>query len=135
MKQHILCLTDFSEASASAVIHATHLAEQLNAHLTVLYAYRLNQSTGKESMIEHKKLMDQAAQVKFRKIEEDVLTKAKISYDVKSEIGFLSDRVEDYAQKNNISYLVVAASAEYASENCSSLAESLRVPLLIVPRA
>jgi hypothetical protein len=84
-------------------------------------------------MVEHKKQMDEAAQLQFRKIEDDVLTKAHITYDVKSEVGFLSDRVEDYAQKNNISYLVVASSAEYAAENCSTVAESLRIPLLIVP--
>ena len=121
MNNAILCTIDFSEPSQDVVKYAVNLAKQFNCHLTILYAYRLLYSKTDEAVDLRKKIEDKARQ-HFSLLEKEVLEGSGISYDFKMEVGFVSNRVKEYAKKNG-----------NKNESFDELAENIHVPLVIVP--
>lgn len=133
MAKTILCTIDMSQSSRQAVQWAMKMAQQLRAHLTILYTYRLIQSRGGE-VIQLKKQMEAEAQQQFALIEAELLINSGISYDFRTEIGFVSDRIEDHARKNNLNFLVMDKTLTTNSkETIEELMENVRVPMLLVP--
>jgi K+-sensing histidine kinase KdpD len=133
MDNTILCTIDFSEASKDVLRYAVNLSKQFKSHITVLYTYRLfNSQNG--ALIEMRKKMEESAKQNFTMLEKEILAGSGVSYDFKVEVGFVSNRVEEYAKKNGVSFLVMGKKMNGSSkESFDELAENLNVPLVIVP--
>jgi nucleotide-binding universal stress UspA family protein len=133
MDNTILCTIDFSEPSKDVLKYAVNLSRQFNSHITVLYTYRLLNSLNGEAVEIRKKIEEQAMQ-NFAVLEKEVLAGSGVSYDFKIEVGFVSNRVKEYAKKNGISFLVMGKTMNGSSkESFDELAENIQVPLVIVP--
>ncbi len=133
MNKEIICTIDFSESSKAALKWSVSLAALLKSHLTILYTYRLVNSHNGE-VIEIKRKMEENAFRNFSLFKKDVLDGNDISYDFKVEVGFLSNRVKHYAEKNGVSFLVMGNKMTSSNkESFDELAENLQVPLVIVP--
>lgn len=129
----ILCTIDFSKSSREALQWAVQLAKQLNSHVTFLYTYRLLQYRAGE-VLQLKQDIEASAWRQFEVLEKEILQGEDISYDFKVEIGFVADRVEDYARKHPLNFLVTNKSIDnQAKESFDELIQHLRVPLLVVP--
>ena len=132
MTNGILCATDFSESSGEALKWAADLARKLDSHLTVLYTYRLLHKNGEP--VEAKRKMEAEAKVNFERLEKSVLSGAGISYDLKTEIGFVDDRIEEHLKKNRVSILVMGKRLTIRNKDTfEDLVRHLHFPLVIVP--
>jgi len=130
----IICATDFSESSKDALRWSVSLATQLKCHLTILFTYRLLNIHNGE-IIELKKTIEKNAIENFTRLEKEFLIGKGIAYDFKVEVGFISNRVKDYAKKNAISLLVMSNSEKSMNrESIDELVETIQIPLLIVPK-
>ncbi len=133
LKKEIICTVDFSESSKEALKWSVSLATLLRSHLTILFTYRLMNSHDEEA-VETKKKIEEAAFQKFIALKKDVLEGHDISYDFKVEVGFVSNRVKHYAIKHGVSFLVMGNKMNSINkESFDELAESLQVPLVIIP--
>jgi hypothetical protein len=129
----VLCTIDFSRSSREALQWAIQLAKQLNAHVTVLYTYRLIQNRSGEAL-QLKRDIEASASYQFGLLEKEILEGSGISYDFKVEIGFMADRIEDYAKKNALNFLITNKNIHNGGrESFDELIEHIRVPLLVVP--
>lgn len=129
----ILCTIDFSKSSRDALQWAVQLAKQLNSHVTFLYTYRLIQYRSGEAL-QLKQEIEAFAWRQFEILEKEILEGEDISYDFKVEIGFVADRVEDFARKHSLNFLVTNKSIDnHGKESFDELIQHLRVPLLVVP--
>jgi hypothetical protein len=132
MADGILCTTDFSGSSKEALKWSIGQAQKTHCHLTVLYAYRLLKQTGE--VIAMKRKIEEEASTNFAALEKELLSGTGISYDFKSEVGFVADRVEAYAKKNQVSFLVMGKSMTTQNkETFDELVDKLKIPLVIVP--
>jgi len=130
----ILGIIDFSESSKDILKWAIAMAAKLKVHLTILHPYRLNQLDKKENMVGLKRKLDVDAFKNFEVLANGLLSKQKISFDFRSEVGFIQDRVQDYAQRNTILFLVIGA--DQVTANHDTLEEMVReigVPMVVVP--
>jgi hypothetical protein len=122
-----------SDSSKQAIQWAVTMAQQLKAHLTILYTYRLIPSRSGE-VIQMKKKIEEDAQQQFKLFEHEFLNGRGITYDFKTEIGFISDRIEDHAKKNDLNFVVMDRNIRAQStESFSELMENVHVPMLFVP--
>lgn len=81
-----------------------------------------------------KKKMEEDARNNFAIVEKEFLMNQGISYDFKTEVGFVIDRVEDYARNGGIGFLVMDKNMSTGNkEMFNDLLEHLKVPLVIVP--
>jgi len=111
---------------------AASLAKELRAHLTVLYTYRL--ITRNEEVFQSKKKIEEEAAKNFATLEDNMLKDMGISYDFKTEVGFVSDRIEAHARKTPLGFLVIDKNMTIESrETFDDLVENMRVPMVIVP--
>ena len=133
MTKEILCATDFSDSSKDALKWSIRLAKQLNSHLTILYTYRLFKQQGEVVIDMKKKIVEEAAKL-FVAWEQEMLAGKGITYDFKSEVGFIADRVEEYAKKNSIGFFVMAKGMTVCNkETVDELLRNLQMPFVIVP--
>ena len=129
----ILCTIDLSESSKPAIRWAVTMAQQLKMHLTILYTYRLLQYRNGE-VLQLKREMEDEAKKQFIILEKELLMGRGIAYDFKTEVGFVTDRIEDHARKNSLSFLVMNKNAnESGKETIDDLMEHIHVPVLLVP--
>lgn len=131
----ILSIIDFSESSRHVLRWAGDMAARLNVHLTILHPYRLNQSDRKENMVNVKKKIDVDAARNFEFMSKALFKKQNISFDFRTEVGFVQDRVQDYARRNNILFLVIAL--DQAAGNKEILEEMVKetgVPVVVIPQ-
>lgn len=134
MNTEIVCITDFSDSSNDALKWSIDLAKKLDAHLTMLYTYRLFKQNGEA--IAMKKIIEEEASKNFGTLENELLTGTGIKYDFRPEIGFVSDRIVEHAKRRNISFLVIGKSMTSSNKEIfDDLVEHIRVPLVIVPPA
>ncbi len=109
------------------------MAHHMRAHLSILYTYRLIQPRSGE-VIMMKKVIEDEARQKFRKLEAEFLKEQGISYDFKIEVGFISDRIEDHAKRNSLDFVVMDKTMKTNSnESFEELMEHIHVPMLLVP--
>lgn len=132
MTNAILYATDFSDSSKEALEWTIRLAKQLKSHLTILYTYRLLKQNGEVLFI--KKKMEDEGLRSFKALEKELLEGTGISYDFKTEVGFIDDRIEEHTKKNKLSFLVMGKSMSIRNkESFDELVENLQTPLVIVP--
>jgi nucleotide-binding universal stress UspA family protein len=130
----ILCAIDFSESSIHALRWAVEIAVLLEAHLTIVYPYRLIRTGTGGEVIRMKKAIEEEAVRNFGPLEQDILGGLSLSYDFRPEVGFISDRVRDYARKQPLSFLVMGKMlGEGGAELMQNLVEEINVPVVIVP--
>jgi nucleotide-binding universal stress UspA family protein len=133
MSKSILCAIDFSESSLNALKWAAEFSAKFNSHLTVLYPYRLLQ-TSKEDVVELKRKNVELATRKFEALENDYLNGKVTSFEFSPEVGFLSDRIEDHLRKNHILMMVIGKNMNSASqENLDDLLHQVKVPVVVIP--
>jgi hypothetical protein len=67
-------------------------------------------------------------------LEKDLLLNGKISYDFKSEVGFLADRVEEHTKNHPVSFMVIDKNIRAGNkESFDDLVENTQIPLVIIP--
>lgn len=133
MDNTILCTIDFSEPSKDVLMYAVNLSKQFKSHITILYTYRLLNSQNGE-LVDMKKKIEEQAKQNFSLLEKEVLVGSGVSYDFKIEVGFVSNRVREYAKKNGVSFLVMGRKMNGRNkESFDELTENIHVPLVIVP--
>ncbi|HEY5823099.1 MAG TPA: universal stress protein [Cyclobacteriaceae bacterium] len=129
----ILCLIDFSESSTRALQWAVQMADIQHAHVTVLHVFRLLKSKNGEALL-MKKAKEAEANSHFVELERSLLLNKKISYDFKTEVGFINDRIDDYTSKNAIQFLVIDKSlTECNRESFDELLKNVQIPMVIIP--
>lgn len=132
MANTVLCAIDLSPSSKQALEWAVRMAQQLKVHLTVLYTYRLIQANGEA--VRMKKELEEEAQKKFAILEKELLAGKGITYDFSTEVGFVSDRIEDHAKKHKLNFVVMDKKISMAgTESFQELMDHIQVPLLLVP--
>jgi hypothetical protein len=130
----ILTVIDFSESSKEVLMWSACMAEKLNAHLTILHSYRLNQLDKKEDMVAVKKKLELDAVKNFEQLSRGILTNRKEPADFRAEVGFIEDRVQDYARRNGTIFLVIGLSLAVGNnEMLEEIIKETEVPLVIVP--
>jgi len=132
----ILSIIDFSESSKEVLKWAVCMAEKLNVHLTILHPYRLNQLDKKEDMVGVKKKLDLDAAKNFELLTHGLFKNQKVSFDFRAEVGFIQDRVQDYARRNNILFLVIGFNLATGNEEIlKEIVKEIEAPLVVVPCA
>jgi K+-sensing histidine kinase KdpD len=133
MSQTILCTIDFSPQSKHTLMCAAQLADHLQAHLTILYTYRLIKVKNEE-IFETKKKLEEDACAKFLALETELLKNFTITYDFKKEVGFFTDRIEAHTKDKSLGFIVLNKSMrEGYIESFDEFVETLSVPTIIVP--
>ena len=133
MANTILCSIDMSASSRPAIKWAVSIAQQLKIHLTILYTYRLLHYRNGEVLLLKKK-MEEEAQEQFALLEKELLIGKGITYDFRTEIGFVTDRIEDHAKNNKLNFVVMnKTNGINGKENIDDLMEHIQVPVLLVP--
>jgi len=133
MKKGILCAVDFSVSSKEALRWSIDLARKLNHHLTVLYTYRLLRPYNGE-VVEMKKKIEDEAFKNFSALERELLIGQGVSYDFKTEIGFVADRAKDHFKKNGVDLLVIGKKMNTINkQSFDELIADLQMPLVIIP--
>jgi hypothetical protein len=134
MSLSILCVIDFSDSSKKVLQWAAENAGTYQLHLTVLYSYRLNHVKHGENITAVRRKIEDDANKNFKILENDVLLNRQISYDFKTEVGFISDRVEEHSKKHPINFLVIDKNIRTSNkESFDDLMENTQVPLVIIP--
>jgi len=134
MSLSILCVIDFSESSKKALEWAVENARTYQSHLTVLYPYRLNHLKNGENIMALRRKIEDEANQNFKILENDLLLNKHISYDFKTEVGFVADRVEEHSKNHPINFLVIDKSIRTSNkESFDDLMENMQVPLVIIP--
>ena len=134
MSLSILCVIDFSESSKKALEWAAENARTYESHLTVLYSYRLIDIRNGENIIELRRKIEDEANRNFKILENDLLLNKHISYDFKTEVGFIAGRVEEHVKNHPINFLVIDKNLRMSNkESFDDLMENTQVPLLIIP--
>jgi hypothetical protein len=128
----ILCTLDFSDSSQNALRLGIMLAKKLNAHLTLLYTFRLIKMPLDEA-VGFKNNMEREAIKNFSMIEKDFLKNSGVTYDFKSEVGFMAHRVEDLIRKQNIDFLILDKNQPGNREALDELISKVSVPMILVP--
>lgn len=81
-----------------------------------------------------RKTIEENARKGFVSLENEIVKGTGISYDFTVEVGFVSNRIADYVKKEGVSFLVMGKEMNSTNkESFDELAESIQVPLVIVP--
>jgi len=130
----ILCVIDFAEASKTALQTALDVALSTHSKLSVLYPYRLNQPRNVSDVAQWKKSIDLDATNSFNRMTSTLFKESGVTWDFKPEVGFIDDRVEAFAEKNDVGLIVMSSELSRANKDAlTDMLDKLKCPLLIVP--
>lgn len=133
MTRTIICTTDFSESSKGALRWSIEMAKKMGSHLTVLHTYRLLKQSD-EAAVPQKKKIEEEASRNLTILEQELLLNSGVDYDVKIEVGFVDDRIEEHAKTNKISLLVMGKGMSLRNkETFDDLMKKIQIPLVIIP--
>lgn len=102
----ILCALDFSGASLGVMKKAIELAEGRKVGLIFLFSYRLVQPLG-STLADYRKTMEGKARQNFDALMGEIKIKVSVPYEFRSEIGFLSDRIDALITKQDVELIVI----------------------------
>lgn len=128
----LLFVTDFSASSLHALQWAVTEAQKRNLHVSVLHSYRLDQVRKKDNVVQSKKELETESLEKFESQMAGLLRSSHLSFDFRSEVGFLRDRIAERARKHQI-VMVVVGTTQAIAESFGELIDGIEVPLVIVP--
>ena len=133
MNNVTLCTVDFSDTSRNVLNCAVRLSKPMNSHLTILYAYRFL-TMPDHAPVETRNRIEANARQQFSTLEKDILVGSGISYDFKIEVGFMSNRIAEYAKNNDVNFLVMSNKMNLSSkESFDEMVEKIHLPFVIVP--
>lgn len=133
VQKKVLCAIDFSNPSHQALKWAVDFSRSIGCNLAVLYSYRLTRRVN-EDILALKKKIELEALDHFTQFEAEYLANVSLTYEFKVEIGFIADRVEDFASKNEISFIVMDKTVYTRTRDTfDELLELAHVPVIIVP--
>ena len=124
-------MIDFPDSFLHPLRWAIQEAVKHNLHVSVLYTYRLDQLR-KDNVVQSKKAIDQKATELFDSLAAGLLRDSHVSFDFRSEVGFIHDRIREHATKNNVALLVIGKELAGA-ESFQELVDETEVPVVIVP--
>ena len=128
----ILCSIDFSDSSGEALRWAAMLAKQVKAHLTILYTFRFIKLPFDE-VVGIKKKMEAEAAENFTHLESEILKGSGVTYEFKSEVGFVVHRIEELIKKQTIDFLIIDKRIPGNKEVLDELISKISVPMVLVP--
>jgi nucleotide-binding universal stress UspA family protein len=134
--EQVLCVIDFSPATAGVLAVAVELASRFSKPLTILYPYRI--LPGQGPITDYRKGVLQKAQQSFAELEQKLHLNGSLRYEFRAEIGFPGDRVAAYFEQQGISLVVIGEkmATEKNEAGVSGLEELMGrvpVPILVVP--
>jgi len=105
----------------------------MHCALILLHTYRLK-TIGSEDVVTWKRTTEANACEQFLLIEDNLLRSSGIKYTLKTEVGFLADRVVDTIRKNEI-ILFVTNRMMYSGSRATmdELVENTKVPIVLAP--
>lgn len=138
MKDNILCVTDFSESSLHALSWANKFAGCTEAHLAVLFSYRLIQTGNVADISSFKRKTEEKAKEMFLAIQGSLDNGGNVSRSFITEIGFYSDNIESFVRKKPATIVVLSAELaneiyDHKGQTLVDFLKQLKVPLLIIP--
>lgn len=133
----VLCAIDFSESSPLVMRCAIEVALRHKTSIIVLFSYRLAQSF-EGTIGEYRKSVERKAKESFEELIGKVSVHGNVKYEFRSEIGFLSDRIEAYVEKNDVGVIVIGHDMANKMNDHKGLLlqqfiSNIKVPILIVP--
>jgi nucleotide-binding universal stress UspA family protein len=103
----VLVVTDFSDSSLQAFQWAIPEAQIRRLSISVLYPYRLDSLRHQDNPPTSKKELDHEARLKFEQVAQGLLLSSRVPFDFRSEVGFLRDRISDFAKKHEVAMVVM----------------------------
>lgn len=128
----LLYVTDFSESSMHALPWAISEALKHGLHVSVLCPYRLDQMRKKDNVVQSKKELEAEALNMFERLVSGPLRESKVTFDFRSEVGFLRDRIAESIRKHHVVMLVMGSTMA-DDESLTELIGEVEVPVVIVP--
>jgi hypothetical protein len=133
----VLCALDFSESSPWVIRSAIEVALRHRTNLIVLFSYRLVQPF-EGTIGEYRKNVESKARASFEELINKVSVQENVKYEFRSEIGFLSDRIEAYVEKNDVGVIVIGhemanAMNDHKRMSLQQFINNIKVPILIIP--
>lgn len=133
----IVCALDFSDSSEKALEVASALARKHQAQLAILFSYRLLPAELNDEASTIKSRILTNAKEKFQKLEQKFTLPGSVDYEFKTEIGFLADRVENFARKKNVDLVVLSEEQAHTvndqrGSNLKEILEELNIQYLII---
>ena len=118
---------------------ALEMAHQYKTKVIGLFAYRLVQPAS-GTVSDYRKSVEKQARDEFQQMIQQMHFNGSVNYEFRSEIGFLTDRIDDYLQKSEVGMLIMSQDMadsinEHKGLTLQHFLHSLKVPLLIVPHA
>lgn len=116
---------------------AIEVAMRHRTDLIVLFSYRLAQPF-EGTIAGYRKNIESKARADFEELVEKVSLNGRVKYEFRSEIGFLSDRIEAYIEKNDVGVIVIGHEMantmnDHRSMTLQQFIHNIKVPILIVP--
>jgi len=85
-------------------------------------------------MVVVKKKLELDASKNFEHLSHGLFKNQKVSLDFRAEVGFIQDRIEDYARRNKVLFLVIGVNLVNGNkEILEEIIEESEAPLVVVP--
>lgn len=116
---------------------ALELATERKGALTFLFSYRIVQPTG-STLADYRKSMETKAKQDFDTLVQQLIVNSSVPYEFRSEIGFLSDRIDAFIKKNDVELIVLGEDMvnsinEHKGFSLEKHIQDEKIPLFIVP--
>lgn len=136
--KHILCVIDLTHSSQNVLEVAVGLANEKEAHLVILFPYRLIEYGYKGDVTKLKARLEHDARDKFAILKDQISLSEKLSYEFQPEIGFTVDRINYYVKRNKLDMIVISQLQanginEINTRALQHLITNSRLPFTIVP--
>ena len=132
-----MCAIDFSPSSLNALHWALREGKLINAHVTILFCYRL--IPGHSSLLpDIKRSIEQEANQRFQKIETDLIKADSPAYEFITEVGFYSARIASVVESLSVCMVVMGNTIvdSFNDDHYPAFEEFLLksiVPVIVVP--
>lgn len=84
--------------------------------------------------MEMRKRIEDEARLQFNLLENDLIAGAAISYEFKTEVGFLANRVTEHSKNHPVTFLVVSKDLRTShKESFDELVDNTQIPVVIIP--